>query len=195
MSTTKEKIVKEKHCMIPRILASAGVDAWMVVTREDSDPVLPLVLGEHLVMDTALIFTPHGSTAVLGHISMSAGHGRLFDRVVEYTPGKLEDSLVPLLKEMDPKVLALNFSESDHTSDGLSLGLYRRLQRALGTWLAGREASAEDIVAELRGTKSASEIELLEAAARITMDVSDGSDPASELVSPTENSTTSSERR
>jgi Xaa-Pro aminopeptidase len=158
--------------MIPSILTEARVDAWAVLTREDSDPTLPLILPSHLVMDTALIFTPSGSTALLGHISMASGHGRYFDRVVEYTPGKLEDVLAPVLRELNPRVLALNYSESDYTADGLSHGFFRRLVDAVGEeWLSPRMVSAEDVVSQLRAVKSPTEIGLIEEAARITVKV------------------------
>jgi len=178
LSAVNEAIVREKHRMIPGLLREAGVDAWLVLTREDCDPTLPLILPSHLVMDTAFIFTPLGSTALIGHISVASGHGRYFDKTIDYTPGKLEDVLRPVLQELDPKVLALNFSESDYTADGLSHGFFRRLVNAMGQeWVSSRMASAEDIVSQFRAVKSPTEISLIEEAARITVKVATEMNP------------------
>jgi Xaa-Pro aminopeptidase len=165
----QEQIAREKHRLIPGLLEDTGAEAWLVLAREDSDLTLPYILNGHLVMDSAFLFTRQGSTAFLGHIDTTNRRGDLFDSVVEYTPAKLESALGPVLKRLDPKVLALNYSATDHTADGLSHGLYRRLELALGRrWLLARMVSAEDIVADLRGIKTEAELGLLRRAAELT---------------------------
>jgi Xaa-Pro aminopeptidase len=165
-------LIREKLALIPSLLKENGIDAWVVLAREDSDPLVHYLLEGHLVMESAFVFTPTGNTAYLGHIDVMNGHERNFDNVVEYSPGTLYDALVPALQKLDPSKMALNFSENDHTADGLTVGLYRRFTNAVGQdWLSKREVSAENVVADLRGIKSPGELEIMKQAAEITLEI------------------------
>lgn len=170
---SEDRFLRDKHSMIPGLLKQAGVDAWLVLTRESFDLVIPYLAPSAVVTQpAALLFTPQGSTAVLGAIDTLNSRGKYFDRQIRYWPGSLEDALVPLLKELDPRVLALNYSDVDYTADGLTLGMYRKLEAAMGAeWLEGRTTSSTAIVSDLRGMKSPDELDLMRVASEITMDV------------------------
>lgn len=172
--SSNDNIIREKLIAIRHMLLEMDVDAWLIAAREDSDPILPYILTGHLVMDSAFLFTADDNTAILGHIDITNGQGSFFDRMIEYSPGTLEEALAPLLDSMNPTVLAVNYSEFDHTADGLTHGFYRRLEAAMGSeWLRSRAISAEDIVADLRGIKSSGELEVLQEAAEITVAIAE----------------------
>jgi Xaa-Pro aminopeptidase len=178
MSNENAMIIGEKLKLIPQLLQDHGIDAWLVIAREDSDPLVSYFLEGHLVMESAFLFTSQGNSAFLGHIDMMNGHERNFQSVTEYSPGNLNDELVPALHRLDPKTLALNYSDGDHTADGLTHGLYRKLEAAVGPdWLAERAISSEDIVADLRGIKSPTELALMRTAAEITLTVAERMTP------------------
>ena len=174
MESATEQICAEKRAQATKLIAESGVDLWLILLREDSDPIASYILDGHIVADTALIINDSEITAILGHIEMANEFGRFFDRVIPYESGKFWESLAAELFAQDPTRLALNYSESDHTADGLRVGLYRRLCRAVGReWLYQRETSSEDIIAGLRGVKSSSELHTINIAADITLNVAD----------------------
>jgi Xaa-Pro aminopeptidase len=172
LASVAERIIEEKLELIPGLLRKHNVDAWLVLAREDSDPLVSYFVNGHLVMESAFLFTPDGNQAYLGHIELMNSRAEHFDTRIEYSPGSLWDALVPALHKLNPSRLALDFSESDHTADGLTHGLHRKLAEFAGSeWLAEREISGEEVISDLRGIKSPTEIELLRTSAEITIKV------------------------
>ena len=78
--------------------------------------------------------------------------------------------MLDILKRINPNCIAINYSESDPSADGLTHGLWTQLFRLLeGTPYAARFVSAENIIGALRGRKSRSEIERVRAAIQETL--------------------------
>jgi len=141
--------VKQEICMATRvpyleklkqasgILRELGLDAWLIFVRE---------------------------TVV--HDEPALSQSGLFTQVIPFQKSP-EETLPDIIKKLDPKTIALNYSESDVSADGLSHGLYLRLRRMLeGTPYAGRFVSAERMIGFLRQRKLAAELMLLKEAAR-----------------------------
>jgi Xaa-Pro aminopeptidase len=155
------------------ILNELGLDCWLVWVRETSqtsDPVLPLIFGGGLVWQSALLYTRMGEKiAIVGNLDADGltSHG-LFDRVTPYTQG-IGETLRAELKRIDPGKIAINFSENDVASDGLTVGMHRLLQTYLkGTPYNERFVSAESLIGRLRGRKLPEEISRLQEAVTIT---------------------------
>ena len=170
-------IVIEKTDQIPNILAKHGLDLWLVFVRETSaagDPVLPLVYGDaDLTWQSALLFTPdRQKIAILGRFEVeTAQKVGAFDRVIPYD----EDITPILLQELEriqPKQIAVNYSEDDVLADGLTYGLYLTLKRMLArTPFTNRLVSAEQVISALRGRKSKTEINRIKAAIACTLEI------------------------
>ena len=96
-----------------------------------------------------------------------------FSEIIGYD----HDLGVPLrqaLQRLNPERIGLNYSKDNHTSDGLTHGMYLALQDWLqGTPFARRLESAEHLSAALRGRKSSLELQRLEAAIGATVTVLD----------------------
>jgi Xaa-Pro aminopeptidase len=169
------EVAQEKLSCAASLLDREGIDAWLVLTREGSDPSMPLLFGVRSVHPAALFIMRDGAHKALVSHSDRGNYAStgLFPEVIEYGTS-FEESLSALLKSLDPRKLALNFSLSDNLCDGLTTGLYLLLERVVGAEkLARIEVSAEALLKELRSRKSPAELARIEEAIRITLRIYD----------------------
>ncbi len=169
-------LIREKIDQAVEILKEQDVDAWMTFVRETSmspDPSLDLILGLDMVWQSAFIVTRNGRRiALIGqHDAENVKHVGAYDRIVPYLQG-IRTDLVNVLVELNPKKLALNYSEDNVAADGLGYGLMLMLQHYLGdTDIPQRFISSENIVGALRGRKSPAEVKRIKAAIARTQDI------------------------
>jgi Xaa-Pro aminopeptidase len=158
------------------ILDELDIDAWMIFARESAtvhDPCIDLVVGGNVTWASAFVLTRKGERiAVLGSLDKAAhealGH---YKEIVPYVQGVTEP-LVGVLKRLDPKKIAIDFSLDDEMSDGLTHGQFLLLQKILeGTPYGARLVSADGIVSRLRSRKTAPELARIERACAETVDL------------------------
>src|SRR5690606_35631650 len=148
-------------------------DVWLTFVRETMltpDPALDLIVGQGMTWQSAFIITREARTiAIVGHYdSENIRQLGAYTDVISYHQG-IAESLRQTLTELNPRRIALNYSESDVAADGLSVGMYRLLQKYLeGTGLAERFVSAEGVMQRVRGRKSPTEIALMRQAIATT---------------------------
>jgi Xaa-Pro aminopeptidase len=168
------KIVKEKHQQVERLLIELDIDCWTVFARETEvilDPILPFISGSDVVWESAFIFSrknrEYKKVAIVGNFDVDSEKEKgIWDEVLGYTQG-ISGLLNTYLSNLNPKKIALNYSESDVSADGLSHGLYLKLKRYL-TEFSDKFVSAEDIISDLRGIKSETELQLIRNACILT---------------------------
>ena len=170
-------IVIEKTNQIAGILSEKDLDLWLIFVRETSaagDPVLPLVYGETgLTWQSALLFTPdHQKTAILGRFEIDTAEKiGAFDQVIPYDED-IKPILLRELERINPKKIAINYSEDDVLADGLAHGLFLTLLNMLeGTPFADRLVSAEDVISALRGRKTKTEVDRIRQAVKTTLEI------------------------
>ena len=155
------------------ILHELDLDCWLVWVRETSqitDPVLPLIFAGDLVGQSVLIFTRRGERiAIVKDYDAEGVETRgLFDRVLSYAEG-VRTPLLEELRRLDPERIAIDYSENDVASDGLTVGMYRLLKRYLNkTPYSERLVSAEELIGRLRGRKLPDEIDRIQRAVEAT---------------------------
>jgi Xaa-Pro aminopeptidase len=158
------------------ILKELDLDAWMVFARESAtvhDPCFDLVVGGNVTWASAFILTRKGDRiAVLGSLDKAAhellGH---YTEIIPYVQG-VSGPLVDVLKRIDPKKIAIDFSLDDEMSDGLTHGQFLLLQKILeGTPYGARLVSADGIVSRLRSRKTPPELARIERACAETVDL------------------------
>lgn len=163
--TTTTPLTREKLDQAAKLVKDAGVDCWMVFDRETADggdPVLPLILDGGLTWDSALIVTREGKkVAIVGNYDADPlVHSGDWDEVLPYVQG-IKGPLIEALNKHtgdDPKI-AINFSTNDSKADGLSHGMFLKLQEYVaGTSLQDAFVSAEEIVMALRARKTPEEV-------------------------------------
>jgi Xaa-Pro aminopeptidase len=163
MTLVDAVLIKEKVVQATEILNELDIDLWLTFARETSmnpDPVLELI-GMDVTWHSAFIISRSGAhEAIVGYYD--ADNVRklgTYPTVTDYHVG-IRDHLLAALDRLQPRTIALNYSENDVSADGLSHGLYRTLRGYLhDTAYLDRLMSAEQIVAAVRGRKSQTEIE------------------------------------
>jgi Xaa-Pro aminopeptidase len=163
------EIVREKLDQAVEVLEEKEIDLWLTFVRETSqvgDPCLDLLLGFGLTWQSALIISRSGERiAIVGRFDVDN-----VKRIDGYTTvagydQSIREPLLAHLARLDPRQVALNFSESDPAADGLTHGMFRVLERIVeGTKYASRLVSAEEVIGALRGRKSPTEVSRIKAA-------------------------------
>ena len=152
------------------------IDLWMVIDKESevlSDPVMDFILGTGVTWLSFFLFFKTGEKyAIVGNLDEEKiKRLEIFDRVFSYK-GSPKDDLLKLLDRHRPKQIALDYSIDSPSADGLTYGKYLKLLDLLeGTDFKDRFISAEEIIAKLRGRKSAEEVRRIKKAIDITLEI------------------------
>jgi len=160
----RERARKERvdRYLLPA-MRRAGVDAWLVVTREGSmDPVAFDVGAEHAVGRVACLFVDRGETLervaiVAGFDTSAFEQSGLYNRVVPYGKEGLGPPLLEELGKYSPRAIALNQSKDVPLADGLTAGNLQWLRETAGDF-SKRFVSAEALLVSFRSRKTPSEI-------------------------------------
>ncbi len=164
----------EKIDQLTQILQKEGIDTYLILSREDSDVVLPLLLPVHVVAQTAFFFRSDGHHYVVtGKTDAPMYEGfKIFDVVT--VEDDFEVDFMKLFTSLEIKKLALNISEDDYLIDGLTMGQYLMLGDMISKeLLKSIECSSEVFIKELRAIKSKYEIEQIEIAVQKTCSIYD----------------------
>lgn len=163
-------LIKAKIQQATQLLDEMNIDAWALFERETSsqkDPTHDMVVGLDAVWNSLFLFTRRGEAIALVGNFDADGFSRAgrFTRVQSYVKAAGDD-IRRLLREIDPKTLALNFSTDNPSADGLTHGMFLVLQSYLaGTPYMDRVISAQEFTGKLRSRKLPEEIARVERAA------------------------------
>jgi Xaa-Pro aminopeptidase len=158
------------------ILQELDLDAWLIIEREtalNADPIGELLWNFKVIWPAAVIVTADGQRIATGvtHDVPSFDKSGLFTEVVTFQK-EPEETLPDIIKRLDPKTIALNYSEKSVAADGLTHGLYLKLMRMFeGTPYPERFVSAEDLIGHLRQRKNPRELVLLKEAAQTAHEI------------------------
>ncbi|QED39081.1 aminopeptidase P family protein [Antarcticibacterium arcticum] len=160
--------------LLPVALKDAGVDAWMIVCRENNnDPLADHIGGENAGGTAAflfyqlngevssIVFSPEGEATALAEME-------IHDRVVPVERGKsaLEEA-VSFIKENQLNTLAINSSKDNSLADGLSYTQRADLEELIkGSDV--RLVSSEEVVYNWLSIKLPEEVEIMKKAAALT---------------------------
>ena len=159
--------------LLPDAMDRAGVDAWLVLCREnDNDPLARHVGCENAGGEAAFLFfrtdagvspvavSPAGEATALAELERH-------DEVIEIPRGEpIWPSVVALFERHEPEAVAINRGGGP-ISDGLSSTQYERMQAGLGDWMSRTRSSAE-LVSEWLSVKTPGEVDVLRRAAGLT---------------------------
>lgn len=173
-----KEMILEKQKQAVQILNEKDIDMWLTFVRETGsmkDPMMDMIVGTGATWSSAFILAKNGdSTAIIG--SLEEANMKIvgtFKNIVSYLKSVKED-LLQVIKSYDPKTIAVNYSLNSALADGLTHGMYLELLDHLkDTPYKDRLISSEDIIAALRGRKSATEIDLMKTAIVETLKIFD----------------------
>lgn len=148
------------------LMREAGVDMWILVAREYvDDPVLKTMLdGKNFTARrrTIIVLTDRGEGKPLERLTVSRyGLGGLFDP--SWNPEAQPDQwarLAEIVKERNPKRIAINISPATAFADGLTAGQFQELRAALPPEQAAKLTQAGDLATNWLATRSAGEMAL-----------------------------------
>jgi len=166
----KQRIQK----LLPQAMQRAGVDAWVVICREnDNDPLAVHVGGENAGAPAAFLFFRENDTVKSVAISpigeaVALKDVGLHDEVVMIDRGaSVLISVAEQLRAHNLKVIAINSSQRA-VADGLSFTQRKQLEEALGADLSARLTPSQDLVTEWLSVKLPAEVEIMRQAAAVT---------------------------
>ncbi len=169
-------LVRQKLDQAAAILDELDIDMWMPVARESAtlgDPIFPLILGTSVTWESAFLVSRTGNHRAIvgsGDVENVTSTGA-WDDVVGYVQD-FGEALRTALFEYDPQSLALNFSVDNFMADGLTHGMYLRLEDILGdTPYWERIVSGEPVSVRVRSRKSDEERRRIRQAVSTTVEI------------------------
>ncbi|HLQ72301.1 MAG TPA: M24 family metallopeptidase [Bacillota bacterium] len=173
MNSFDFQIAVEKVEQAVKLMKKEKVDTWLILTREGSDPSVPLLLGIRSVHQAVVFINQNGKHVAITSVSDQGNYEQtgLYHMVIPYH-ASLEDTFLSYFEELNPKKMALNISEDDHLCDGLTLGQYMWLKNCIGREkLKEIEMSSSKILKQIRSIKSSTEMACIQKAVELTDEI------------------------
>ena len=169
-------LIKEKVSQAKELLKEFNVDCWVTFTRESAingDPALAFLVAEPVTWHSAFMITRRGRTqAIVGkYDQITVQEIGAYDEVIGYVEG-VKGPFQTFIKAVNPKTIAINYSEDSEICDGLTHGMYLTLKSMLDEiGMADRLISAEQIISALRERKTPTELNAIKRAIDHTQDI------------------------
>ncbi len=171
-------LIREKVRQAAGILRELETDCWITFVRESAlngDPILDFLLPADVTWHSALVITAAGDAhAIVGkYDKQMIDDTGAYREVTGYVQG-YKEHLQTLIKKIQPRSIAVNYSTDSEICDGLTHGMYLTLQQLLAKiGYADRMISAENIISALRQRKSETELKHIRAAIDATLEIYD----------------------
>jgi hypothetical protein len=151
--------------LLPALMRENGIDMWIVANREYAeDPVYLTLVPEPVFAarrTTILVFFDRGPEKGVERLTVSRYPLRGFYEAA-WEGGEIDEQwtrLGAIIRERNPKKIAIDVSRHWAFADGLSHGLHERLMEVLDPSLRQRVVSAENLVVRWMETRTALELE------------------------------------
>lgn len=156
--------------VLPTAMHDNDLDMWIVVMREGNLDPLWDALGRGYVGDWAYyVFTDRGDR--VERAALGVGGYRLEQCGVYDHLGAVGE-LADYVAERDPERIGVNMSEFIGGADGLSHTSYNHLRTVLGSY-GDRLVSAQRLVSDFRGTRTAIEIATFAQAGEMSREIAE----------------------
>lgn len=167
--------IERINTLLPQAMEAAGVDAWLVICREnDNDPMADHIGGENaggtavfmFYFDEdgfhSIAFSPEGEATALDELD-------IHDKVVAVERGySTLGQAAEFIQFKDFDQIAINTSTQNKLADGLSHSQYLALTAAVGAQEAAKFVSSENVIYEWLSVKTPAEVEIMRKAAELT---------------------------
>jgi len=169
-------LIKEKIDQAKDLLKEFDVDCWITFVREsqiNGDPTLAFLSPADVTWHSAFIISNDGKAhAIVGKYDQKTIEDTgAYDEVIGFVEG-IKELFQSYMKTLNPKNIALNFSEGSEIADGITYGMYLTLFNFLDELgMSNRIISAEKVVSALRERKSQTEINYIREAIRNTEEI------------------------
>jgi Xaa-Pro aminopeptidase len=158
--------------VLPRLMRQHGVEMWVVAMREyNEDPVFWSLVSPTTMFArrrTIYVFTDRGSARGVERLALGGGsQGGAYEAytardTVDPSIGRRPelvgqgqwDLLTRVVRERDPKTIAVDISQTHAFSDGLSAGEWEQLSRALPEGYQARVMRAERLALDYQSIRA-----------------------------------------
>jgi Xaa-Pro aminopeptidase len=139
---------------LPKVMRAHGVDMWVLPMREyNEDPVFRALVSPTTLAArrrTIYVFFDRGPDGGVERLALGgSSQGDLYEAIRDTEPSPRGDSrelwgqaqwelLARVIRERDPRRIAVNIALEHNFSDGLSAGEWEQMQEAIGSDLASR---------------------------------------------------------
>lgn len=155
------------------------VDMWIALGKDlqhKGEPMLNYLLTFEMGGPVAVILTKDGeSTVINAPLEIEELESmNLFTNVIANSEGYngIKKIIVQIIKNKNPQKIALNYSEKDTTSDGLSYTCWKVLQEAFEqAACTGEIISSQMLMKYLRANRSPEEVSAIRRAVQASMDI------------------------
>lgn len=172
----RNEVAREKMLRAAEMLKENGIDMWVFYARLKTDTALELMFNTDTKNEVMFLLTGSGERIAVAVAQDAAVYeaGGLYTRVITATPDTFMEVFKKLFDEFGVKSLAVNDSTEDTRCDGLTMGLFKKLEKAIGAETMARvKRCSYSMLEELRAVKTPSEIEIMKECSRITTDIYD----------------------
>ncbi len=168
-------LVQEKIAQAKTILNDMDVDCWITFTREsqiNGDPCLPFLAPADVTWHSAFIVTKESAIAIVGlYDQKTIEEIGAYDNVIGFVEG-IAHPFKKVINQVNPRQIALNFSEGSEICDGLTYGMFLTMHKMLAEIsMADRIVSAEKIISAVRQRKTDTEVHYMREAIRHTEEI------------------------
>ena len=126
-----DQCLKERlEMVLPAAMEESGIECWLIACREyNEDPIMKFITPCHFPTARRLsIFVFYHKGDTTRYISVSRPDpdlARFYEREYDVKNETQMEALIRVLRELDPKNIAIDVSEEDYAyTDGLSHSLY-----------------------------------------------------------------------
>ena len=158
-------VEKRLNTLLPQLMRESKIDMWLVIAREyNDDPVfLSLVPKPRMTArrTTILMFHDRGDAGVERLTISRYPLGELYEAAWE--GGDLDAQWVrvaEIIAERNPQRIGINVSDEWPVADGLSHGLYKKLEAALDESQVAKLVSSEQLAVRWMETRIPEEVEI-----------------------------------
>ncbi len=115
-------------------LKELDIDLYLIITAEGCDPMTAFIPGVDTVGSGAFMFAKDGRRlAIASSIdAQDVEESGLFDEVIHYDT--YDDTLARVVKSLQPRKIALDYSENEPFCDGLTMGKYEKFCKFMGDY-------------------------------------------------------------
>lgn len=169
-------LIKEKIYQAKDLLKEFDIDCWITFVREsqiNGDPTLAFLSPADVTWHSAFIISKDGRAhAIVGKYDQKTiEETGAYDEVIGFVEG-IKEPFQSYMKKLNPKIIALNYSEGSEIADGITHGMFLTMKNLLGEiGMENRITSAERLVSALRERKAGTEIKNIKAAIKNTEEI------------------------
>lgn len=172
----RNEVAREKMQRAAEMLREKNVDMWAIYTRLKTDTSLELMFNTDTKEEVLFLLTKDGQRIVIATAEDAAKYEAtgLYTQVIATEGEGFMTEFKKIFDLCGVQSLALNDSEDDGRCDGLTVGLFKKLEKTIGKeTMAKIRCCSYDMLEELRAVKTPSEIEIMKECSRITTDIYD----------------------